>query len=55
MRHAVRGLPPLAAQCEQLVLARIKAKYPNHSFIGEEQTAAQGEHAELTDEPTWMW
>ncbi|KAL6762632.1 hypothetical protein V8C86DRAFT_2470494 [Haematococcus lacustris] len=42
-------------QCEQLVLAHIRAAFPTHQFIGEEQTAANGGLCPLlTDEPTWM-
>ncbi|XP_076014095.1 inositol monophosphatase 1-like [Genypterus blacodes] len=38
---------------EQLIISSIKAKYPSHSFIGEESVAA-GEPSILTDNPTWI-
>lgn len=40
--------------CEILVLSHIRKAYPEHQFIGEEGSAAQGFTAELTDAPTWM-
>ena len=40
-------------QCEKLVLERLQQAFPQHKFIGEETTAAEGS-SELTDEPTWM-
>lgn len=39
---------------EELIMGRIRAAFPDHQFIGEEQTAAQGYTSALTDEPTWM-
>ncbi|KAK0060855.1 inositol monophosphatase 2 [Biomphalaria pfeifferi] len=39
---------------ESTVKAIISAKYPNHKFIGEETTAAAGNHCVWTDEPTWI-
>lgn len=41
-------------QAEKLILGRIRAAFPDHHFIGEEQSAAQGFASGLTDEPTWM-
>jgi hypothetical protein len=41
-------------QCEALVLSRIRAAFPDHKFIGEEGSAAQGFTDELTEAPTWM-
>ncbi|EFN58920.1 hypothetical protein CHLNCDRAFT_34254 [Chlorella variabilis] len=41
-------------RCEELVLSRISAAFPDHKFIGEEGSAAQGFTEELTDAPTWM-
>lgn len=41
-------------QSEHLILGRIQAAFPDHHFIGEEGTAAQGFASELSDEPTWM-
>ncbi|WFD29804.1 inositol-phosphate phosphatase [Malassezia sp. CBS 17886] len=38
---------------EKLVCEAIKAKYPDHKFIGEESWAA-GEQAQVTEEPTWI-
>lgn len=31
----------------------MKAAFPDHRFIGEEASAAQGFTSELTDDPTW--
>uniref|UniRef100_A0A7N0VIZ8 Inositol-1-monophosphatase n=1 Tax=Kalanchoe fedtschenkoi TaxID=63787 RepID=A0A7N0VIZ8_KALFE len=39
--------------CEDLVFSYLEQKYPEHKFIGEETTAAEGV-VELTDEPTWI-
>ncbi|CAN6895676.1 unnamed protein product [Brassica oleracea] len=39
--------------CEELVFNHLKQLFPNHKFIGEETTAANGV-TELTDEPTWI-
>ncbi|KAI7843873.1 hypothetical protein COHA_002420 [Chlorella ohadii] len=41
-------------KCEALVLGRIRAAFPDHKFIGEEGSAAQGFTDDLTDAPTWM-
>lgn len=38
---------------EQLVMTKLRAKFPNHKFIGEESTK-DGEHWILTDDPTWI-
>ncbi|KOS13260.1 myo inositol monophosphatase [Malassezia pachydermatis] len=38
---------------EKLVCEAIKAKYPDHKFIGEESWAAGEQHA-LTNDPTWI-
>ncbi|XP_077364828.1 inositol monophosphatase 1-like [Festucalex cinctus] len=38
---------------EQLIISSIKAKFPAHSFIGEESVAA-GAPSALTDDPTWI-
>ncbi|XP_072013954.1 inositol monophosphatase 1-like [Amphiura filiformis] len=38
---------------EDLIISTLKKKYPTHSFIGEESTAA-GKHCEWTDNPTWI-
>lgn len=38
---------------EKLVCESIKARFPDHQFIGEESWAA-GEQAEVTDAPTWI-
>ncbi|KAM9198020.1 inositol monophosphatase 1 isoform 3-T5 [Dugong dugon] len=38
---------------EKMLISAIKAKYPSHSFIGEESVAA-GEKSILTDNPTWI-
>ncbi|KAL0675603.1 hypothetical protein Bca4012_003584 [Brassica carinata] len=40
-------------KCEELVFNHLKQLFPNHKFIGEETTAANGV-SELTDEPTWI-
>ncbi|XP_005097043.1 inositol monophosphatase 2 [Aplysia californica] len=39
---------------EKFVHDMIKAKYPDHKFIGEETFAETGQKCELTDEPTWI-
>lgn len=41
-------------KCEALILSAIQAAFPDHKFIGEEGSAAQGYTNDLTDEPTWM-
>ncbi|XP_028659517.1 inositol monophosphatase 2 [Erpetoichthys calabaricus] len=38
---------------ENLIISSLRAKYPSHSFIGEESSAA-GEKCCLTDNPTWI-
>ncbi|KAG9347755.1 hypothetical protein JZ751_003769 [Albula glossodonta] len=38
---------------EQLIIASVKEKFPDHSFIGEESVAA-GQPCILTDNPTWI-
>ncbi|XP_061521911.1 inositol monophosphatase 1-like isoform X4 [Phycodurus eques] len=38
---------------ERLIISSIKAKFPTHSFIGEESVAA-GAPSVLTDDPTWI-
>lgn len=38
---------------EKLVHEAIKARFPDHEFIGEESWAA-GEQNEITDAPTWI-
>ncbi|XP_061877030.1 inositol monophosphatase 1-like [Entelurus aequoreus] len=38
---------------EQLIISSVKAKFPTHSFIGEESVAA-GAPSVLTDDPTWI-
>ncbi|XP_053684742.1 inositol monophosphatase 1-like [Sabethes cyaneus] len=40
-------------QVERLLMDGITSKYPDHKFIGEEETSA-GKKAELTDAPTWI-
>uniref|UniRef100_A0A8D8FCF2 Inositol-1-monophosphatase n=1 Tax=Culex pipiens TaxID=7175 RepID=A0A8D8FCF2_CULPI len=40
-------------QVERLLMDGISGKYPDHRFIGEEETSA-GKQAELTDAPTWI-
>ncbi|CAK9821435.1 Inositol monophosphatase 2 [Anthophora retusa] len=37
---------------ESTVIGQLKAKFPNHRFIGEESTGS--ELPELTDDPTWI-
>lgn len=41
-------------ECEQLIMQLLKMKFPDHRFIGEEETAAAGCTPELTGHPTWM-
>lgn len=38
---------------EDLVINKLKQKYPSHKFIGEETVSAGG-HCELTSDPTWI-
>ncbi|KAL3627342.1 vacuolar transporter chaperone [Castilleja foliolosa] len=39
--------------CEELIFNFLKEQFPDHKFIGEETTAANGV-TKLTDEPTWI-
>lgn len=38
---------------EKLLMNGIRAKYPDHKFIGEEDSS-DGKKAVLTDDPTWI-
>ncbi|CAG8687975.1 4008_t:CDS:2 [Dentiscutata erythropus] len=38
---------------EELIKSKLKEKFPDHMFIGEE-TKAAGNHYEFTNEPTWI-
>ncbi|GMH42674.1 hypothetical protein BSKO_10593 [Bryopsis sp. KO-2023] len=40
--------------CEKVVFDAIRSNFPEHKFIGEEESAARGTAAPLTDDPTWM-
>lgn len=40
--------------CEQLIYNALNRSYPDHKFIGEEGSSAQGFTDGLTAEPTWM-
>lgn len=40
-------------QVEKLLMDGIRAKYPDHEFIGEEETS-EGKQAILTNAPTWI-
>ena len=40
-------------ECEQTILSAITTAFPEHKFIGEEGSAAQGFTSNLTDAPTW--
>lgn len=40
-------------RCEQIIAATITEAFPEHKFIGEEGSSAQGFTNELTDAPTW--
>ena len=40
-------------ECEQTILHHISAAFPEHKFIGEEGSSAQGFTSDLTDAPTW--
>jgi myo-inositol-1(or 4)-monophosphatase len=40
-------------QVEKLLIDGIKSKYPDHQFIGEEDSS-EGKKAVLTDAPTWI-
>ncbi|ENN80793.1 hypothetical protein D910_08503 [Dendroctonus ponderosae] len=39
---------------EEVLINKIKEKYPQHKYIGEEETAKSGHTAKLTDSPTWI-
>lgn len=39
---------------EEILIQQIKAKYPTHKFIGEEESAKKGTISKLTDDPTWI-
>jgi inositol-phosphate phosphatase/L-galactose 1-phosphate phosphatase len=39
---------------EQFLMNAIKAKYPDHLFIGEETVSATHGSEELTEKPTWL-
>ncbi|KAK9808469.1 hypothetical protein WJX73_009761 [Symbiochloris irregularis] len=41
-------------ECEALIFGLLKEQYPDHKYIGEEDTAAQGSAPQLTSAPTWM-
>ena len=41
-------------ECEKLIFGRLKEAFPDHNFIGEEESSAQGFTAGLTQAPTWM-
>ncbi|KAK3240759.1 vacuolar transporter chaperone [Cymbomonas tetramitiformis] len=40
-------------QCEDLIMTKIKTAFPEHKFIGEEESSKEGT-PDLTSEPTWM-
>lgn len=40
-------------QVERMLMEGISSKYPDHRFIGEEETS-EGKKAELTEAPTWI-
>lgn len=39
--------------CELIIFNSIREAFPEHKFIGEEGSAAQGFTSHLTDAPTW--
>lgn len=39
--------------CELAIFEAIRESFPDHKFIGEEGSAAQGFINDLTDAPTW--
>jgi len=41
-------------KCEALISSALHAAFPDHCFIGEEGSAAQGFTSDLTTAPTWM-
>ena len=41
-------------ECEALIRGLLQQEFPEHSFIGEEETAALGRVPELTVSPTWL-
>ena len=40
-------------ECELTIFKAIREAFPDHKFIGEEGSAAQGFTNDLTDAPTW--
>ncbi|PWZ53871.1 Inositol monophosphatase 3 [Zea mays] len=40
--------------CEDLIFNHLRKHFPDHKFIGEEESAALGATADLTDDPTWI-
>lgn len=40
-------------ECELTIFTAIREAFPDHKFIGEEGSAAQGFTSDLTDAPTW--
>ena len=40
--------------CEKLIFERLRESFPDHCFIGEEDSSEKGATPELTDAPTWM-
>lgn len=40
-------------ECEEVIIAHIKAAFPDHKFIGEESSAEQGFTDGLSEAPTW--
>ena len=55
LRFAARAVPvaPLTATHAQRGVVGL-AEYPNHKFIGEEESSDAGATPELTDVPTWI-
>ncbi|XP_037810550.1 inositol monophosphatase 1-like [Lucilia sericata] len=41
-------------EVEQLLMNGIREQFPDHKFIGEEESSAEGAPKKLTDAPTWI-
>lgn len=40
-------------ECERVIVQHIKTSFPDHAFIGEEESSVNGT-SELTSQPTWI-
>lgn len=51
--HATDFVTETDQQVEKLLMDGIRSKFPDHQFIGEEESS-EGKKIVLTDEPTWI-